>query len=283
MKISVVIPYYNAENVIVDALKSVVTQSPSAHQIICVNDGSTDQSEKQIQSFIKQHPHENWILISQENKGLGAARNAALKAASGDYVAWLDADDAYQDLAFTTLNAMILDQPHWVTWQALEWDGLQGHRSRFWRNSNTLDDLLIHGNPFLPSAAMLRRDIALEFPHTENRDMHGAEDLDLWIRLMTNGFSPLQIDRVLTKYRIHSGSMSQNLEHHMKCSLAVLDAHNINDTLKKMAIKRKYYELARVSQRQGNHKSASHYYRLCEKQTFKVYALRFANVLGLKI
>ena len=89
MKISVVIPAYNAEKFIERALNSVLKQSFEPFEIIVVDDGSQDSTAEKIKKF------SNVIIISQINKGEGSARNAGIKAAKGDYVAFLDSDDEW--------------------------------------------------------------------------------------------------------------------------------------------------------------------------------------------
>lgn len=95
--ISVIIPMYNAEKVIVNALYSVKNQTfPKENfEIIIVNDGSTDRSREVADAFIKENPELNIQLINQENGGVSKARNAGLEKAKGNYIALLDADDEW--------------------------------------------------------------------------------------------------------------------------------------------------------------------------------------------
>ncbi len=95
--ISVIIPMYNAENVICNALDSVKNQTfpPERFEIIVVNDGSTDKSREVVETYIQTNPDFNIQLINQENGGVSEARNTGLKRAKGDYIALLDADDEW--------------------------------------------------------------------------------------------------------------------------------------------------------------------------------------------
>mgnify|MGYP000864375606 CR=1 FL=1 len=98
MVISVIIPLYNAENTILAALESVRIQRnvTAVFEIIVINDGSTDRSAQVVKDYISHHPEMNILLISQpQNKGVSAARNAGLKRSSGDFIAFLDADDEW--------------------------------------------------------------------------------------------------------------------------------------------------------------------------------------------
>lgn len=90
-KISIIIPAYNVEGFIDNCLFSLIEQSVKDIEIIVVNDGSTDDTEKVVSLFCQ---HDNRIkLLNQENQKAGAARNNALKHARGKYIAYLDSDD----------------------------------------------------------------------------------------------------------------------------------------------------------------------------------------------
>lgn len=89
--ISVIIPVYNAEKWIEETLNSLVSQTFSALEIICVDDGSMDESCSIIEGMQKDHA--NIRLIKQKNAGVCVARNVGIEAANGEYIAFLDADD----------------------------------------------------------------------------------------------------------------------------------------------------------------------------------------------
>ena len=88
---------YNVEDFIVKCLESCVKQDIplDSYEIICVNDGSPDKSREIAEQFALDHP--NVKVISQENKGLGGARNTGLANAHGDYVWFIDSDDWIQE------------------------------------------------------------------------------------------------------------------------------------------------------------------------------------------
>lgn len=90
-KISIIVPIYNAGKYLRPALESVRAQTYQDWECVCVNDGSTDGSEKVVKEFAAADPR--FILISQENSGVSAARNAGMDAARGEYIAFLDQDD----------------------------------------------------------------------------------------------------------------------------------------------------------------------------------------------
>jgi glycosyltransferase involved in cell wall biosynthesis len=99
--VSVVIPAYNAEGFIVEALDSVVAQTYRPVEIIVVNDGSTDRTESIVKEYQQTRQgvgkENNIVYICQGNSGPSSARNRGIKEAGGEYVAFLDADDLWMD------------------------------------------------------------------------------------------------------------------------------------------------------------------------------------------
>lgn len=91
LKVSVIIPVYNVEKYLPACLDSVLGQTLREIEVICVNDGSTDKSPEILQEYAKKDSR--IIVINQENKGIGSARNVALKVATGEFVGFLDSDD----------------------------------------------------------------------------------------------------------------------------------------------------------------------------------------------
>ena len=91
MKVSVIVPVYNVEEYIGRCLDSLVNQTLKDIEIIVVNDGSPDNSEKIIQKYEKKYSNIRYVV--KENGGLSDARNFGLKYASGEYIAFVDSDD----------------------------------------------------------------------------------------------------------------------------------------------------------------------------------------------
>jgi glycosyltransferase involved in cell wall biosynthesis len=89
--VSLIIPVYNVESYLRKALDSAAAQTLQNIEVIMVNDGSTDNCPQIMREYAEKYPH--FHFISQENGGLSAARNTALKQAQGEYIAFLDSDD----------------------------------------------------------------------------------------------------------------------------------------------------------------------------------------------
>lgn len=101
IKVSICIPVYNADNYLIQCLESIVNQTFSDFEIICINDGSTDNSKEILENYKKNY---NFIkVINQKNMGVIAARIRAYNEASGEYIAWVDADDFVEKNMYSKL------------------------------------------------------------------------------------------------------------------------------------------------------------------------------------
>jgi glycosyltransferase involved in cell wall biosynthesis len=109
MKFSIVIPVYNVEKYLHECLESIVVQTFTDFEVICVNDGSTDNSLEIINDF-KNSKIQDLKIINKENGGLSTARNAGICAAKGDYIFLLDSDDFIMPNALEILNKNIDNQ-----------------------------------------------------------------------------------------------------------------------------------------------------------------------------
>ena len=92
--VSVIIPVYNAEKFLKQCLNSVISQTLKEIEIICVDDGSTDNTNAILKAFSEKD--QRITVIHQQNAGAGAARNNGLRRAKGKYLSFLDADDFFE-------------------------------------------------------------------------------------------------------------------------------------------------------------------------------------------
>lgn len=104
MKLSVIVPVYNVEKFLPRCLDSLLRQGMEVgeYEIICVNDGSPDNSAQILSEYEQEYP-DIFKVIIQENRGLGGARNTGMKAAQGEYISFIDSDDYVVDGAFRYL------------------------------------------------------------------------------------------------------------------------------------------------------------------------------------
>ena len=97
MKVSIIVPIYNKEKYLTRCLNSIINQSYPNIEVICINDGSTDKSLNIIKEY--QIKDKRIVLIDQKNQGVSAARNIGLKRSNGNYILFVDADDALEKRA----------------------------------------------------------------------------------------------------------------------------------------------------------------------------------------
>lgn len=96
--VSVIVPVYNTDKYLAECIESVLSQGSVRCQLLLIDDGSTDRSLEIAQSYAKRH--ENVMVLRQDRKRQGAARNLAFQYAQGQYVAFLDSDDTVPSNAY---------------------------------------------------------------------------------------------------------------------------------------------------------------------------------------
>ena len=201
--ISVVIPLYNKEAEIERALKSVVEQSLAPGEIIVVNDGSTDNSESVVKEFIERHPEANIKLITEENRGVSAARNRGIEEAKGEYVALLDADDWWLSNYIAEVCRLMEYYPECDAYStAFDVVTNKTHTRALVPTAegyiDPANEALMGRYPIIPSTATLRRDTVQRcggFPE----GMRIGEDQWLWVSMMQQraqfAYSPMSLVR----------------------------------------------------------------------------------------
>ena len=103
MKLSIILPIYNVEPYLEKCIRSLEDQDipKDSYEIICVNDGSPDNSQQIVEKL--QQEFSNIILINQENKGVSVARNVGIEKASGNYILFVDPDDTLKENCLASL------------------------------------------------------------------------------------------------------------------------------------------------------------------------------------
>lgn len=128
MKLSLVVAAYNIENYIGNCLRSIFQQCApiDSYEVVVINDGSKDNTLNIIKSFAEGHP--NLIIIDQINKGLSAARNAGFNKISGDYVLFVDGDDALTENSIETILNYCARYPNadFLTFDRIHYDISKG-------------------------------------------------------------------------------------------------------------------------------------------------------------
>ena len=224
MRVSVIIPCYNAARFIGETLQSVLSQTHVDTWAIVVDDRSTDGTADIAERF---GPRVRVIRQHQQG-GVSAARNAALAIADGEAIAFLDGDDRWHPEKIARQVAYLEAHPECgVVHTAVRHINDAGDEIARpggaipWRiaSGNCLGDLLMH-NTITTSTVLIRRTTlgADRFPE----DLRMGEDWDLWLRLAARtGFGYLSDP--LTDYRIHDSNVTRNLERVLTARLEVID------------------------------------------------------------
>jgi glycosyltransferase involved in cell wall biosynthesis len=252
MKISVIIPAYNAGATLREALDSVQAQNHAPHEVIVVDDGSSDDTAEIARSYQEVLP---LVLVQQANAGLGAARNAGMDKASGDAWAFLDADDVWgaNKLGIAVRYLEKFPSVQWFYTPIFEWspgDAGARMRERACPMIRTVEDFLAF-NPIVPSTVIMRS--AVSFRWEEDRELQ--EDAGAYLALFAKGVMPMKIPHCTTKYRLDFGMTADAEGHVDKVMRAVAKARelgHINDEQFALYEVRKAYELARTYKKRGD-------------------------------
>lgn len=206
-RVSIIIPAYNRANMILTALKSVLAQTYPDWEAIVVDDGSSDNTREVVAGVKDARVR----YIYQENKGLPGARNAGIRASSGEYVAFLDSDDAFlpEKLA---LQVPVLDANPDLCLVAggfIEVDmNMRPLREiRPWVKNPTLDLLdWVRTCSFCVGSPLVRRGW-LDRAGLFDENMRYVEDWDLWLRMASMGCHMQWLKKPVYLYRMHASSM----------------------------------------------------------------------------
>ncbi len=224
-RVSVVIPAYNAAATLPETLDSVFRQSFADLEVIVVDDGSTDATRDVLATY-----GDRVRVLRKANEGKPAAtRNLGVRAARGEYVAFLDADDCWTENKLE-LQVALLDQRPEV---GLVYTGDVTIDERGRRLSvnpcpagarGRIHELLTVHNVMVGSSVVARRR-AIEDVGGFDEDLTSIENWDLWIRI-ARGWAVDCVDEPLTLYRVHAGNRSGNVELRRKNIFRVLAKHH---------------------------------------------------------
>jgi Glycosyl transferase family 2 len=204
--ITAVIPSYNYGHFVTTAVESALAQTYADVEVIVVDDGSTDDTRERLAPYLDRIHY-----LHQENGGLSAARNTGIRAATGDWIALLDADDAWHpcklELQMRCLQKLSSDVGLLATGsftdQRESWPNVDERNAAVVQYG--LEDVL-GVTYFGPSGALIRKS-CLEEVGLFDSALRSVEDRDMWIRLACCcKLAKLQLP--LLFYRIHAASLS---------------------------------------------------------------------------
>ena len=218
---TVIIPVYNGERFIRRAVDSVLKQTLPPVQIIVVDDGSKDPTRE----ILTTEYGDKVTLICQTNGGPAKARNAGLRVATGEFVAFLDADDFWEPLKLETQLKMLERHPDAVgNYTGLRLVDDQGVFMNDCKpvDATTLWPRLRWCNPGVPpSSVLLRRAVIDKVGDFSERQL-GSEDWDFWFRLSEFGRF-CTCPEPLTDYRVSSSGLSGNADHMFNDFMKMVD------------------------------------------------------------
>jgi glycosyltransferase involved in cell wall biosynthesis len=204
-RVSVIIPTYNCDRYIVEAIDSVLFQKDVDLEILVIDDGSTDGTRETLEEY-----GDRIRYIYQKNQGVAAARNLGIKMAKGEFISFLDADDFFLRGKLAAQVAVFDGQPNLGLvhsgWRRVDSNGIYEMDVCLWEKVPELNlESWLNWKPVLPSAMMFRREW-LEAVGGFDPRFPPAEDTDLILRLALKGCLAKWLPAVTVAYRQHDRS-----------------------------------------------------------------------------
>jgi len=209
--VSVVIPTYNHADFLAVAIRSVQAQTYRPIEIIVVDNFSTDETER----VVSQSAHPSPTYIKFANQGIiAASRNVGIRAAAGEYVAFLDADDIWSPNKLERQIAHLRDPAVVLVASDLQYTGAAKYSpSRLGDGPSGSHDYeyadIVRNNPIATSSVLVRRsELERVGGFDESPEFRVIEDWDLWLRLAVNGRARVIAEKLVT-YRIAPSERSR--------------------------------------------------------------------------
>ncbi len=218
-EVSIIIPCYNAEDYVREAIESVLSQERSA-QIIVVDDGSTDNT-LQILSYFSSDIQ----ILQSEHKGVAVARNKAIEFVRSRYALLLDADDALAPGALDSLLRRASNSDSIVVYGNFSsWDSLMSKKQNYHKTPRFLNDplsLLVQRNISPPGAILFSSD-AFEKVGDFDQSVAACEDWDFIVRLARAGYCFKYVNKEVFYYRRIRSSASNQANRMLSSGLEVV-------------------------------------------------------------
>ncbi len=227
-KVTVVMPVYNVQHFLSEAIESVLQQTFTDFELIIVDDGSTDASYP-ICQILSMHDS-RIIVLRQKNRGLAGARNTGILASEGRYIAFLDSDDVWHENKLMQHVALLDDNPE---------VGVSYCRSTFIDNDSqaiglfqnpklndiSAKDVLLRNPVGNGSVPVIRREALEQVAFKDNNgrtnyfdeSLRQSEDIECWVRIIsTTQWQFKGISEALTYYRVNNSGLSANINQQFK-------------------------------------------------------------------
>jgi glycosyltransferase involved in cell wall biosynthesis len=204
-RVSVVMPCRNAAPWIAEALDSLAAQSTPPHEVVVVDDGSTDGSGEAVQTWSRAHPEVPVTLLRQEGLGLRVALATAVQASAGEMICRLDADDRLAP-DFLELLTAALDGAPGLAYAYPVMQMFGDATGPYYTREFSGASLVFQGN-FVCAGALVRRTAYLEVGGLS--DLPAWEDWDLWLRLLARGHEGVLVQDASYGWRRHGETRNQ--------------------------------------------------------------------------
>lgn len=204
IKVSVIVPAYNAENTLAETLESVLVQTYRNFEIVIVDDGSTDRTADVASVFTNSEAPVR--LINQDNQGLAAARNAAISWSVGEFILPLDADDRISH-KYLEKTVPLLDSHASIGFVSTGIKYFGGNDVHIPVQQQTYQAQLRANQ--IPVCSLVRKK-AIESVGGYKSDAPGWEDWMLWLDILKAGWFMFPLNEPLFYYRRRMNSMADN-------------------------------------------------------------------------
>jgi len=225
-KVSVVITCYNYGQYVEAALQSVLSQTFQDFEIILINDGSTDDSEEKIHPFLSD-PRLKYI--KQNNSGQAKAKNRGINESSGEFIAFLDADDKWEKTKLEKQLPLFFDKNMGVIYSKTKYIDENNNpvnlvlKDKYLQPRKGRVTNFLYMNNFVPFSSSIVRCTCFDKFGLFDESLSMGIDWDLWLRVSTH-YNFDFVDDYLLIYRIgHSGQMSKKTEIRHKCSDRIME------------------------------------------------------------
>ena len=208
--ISVILPVYNADRFVGEAISSILNQSFSDFELIIINDGSFDASESVVKSFTD----ERIVFLNNDvNKGLIYSLNLGICCSRGKYLIRMDADDVcFSDRCLKQFNFMELNSDVVVSGGQMEDYDKKSVTSKVETNSDKLKASLLFSCVLSHPTVIMRADIIKSQKFLYDESFPHSEDYELWSRVCRS-FKIANLEDVILRYRFHSQQVSKVFSH----------------------------------------------------------------------
>ena len=228
---SVIIAAYQAADTIGDALDSIRQQTVPPLEVVLCDDGSTDDLDAALAPYL-----DEIVLVRQDNRGEGSAKNVAARAARGDFVVILDADDVYLPGRLEALRKLAQTRPDLdiLTSDAILVAAGRAVRKAYdhtWRFEVADQRRAILQGNFIFGHAAVRRTLLLEHGGFDEA-IRWTTDWDMWLRLILAGARAGSVDEPLALYRLRETSLTARRRELLLGKLATLEKARSNASLR---------------------------------------------------